>query len=112
MHETSDNPTPIAVIILILTLISIPMQTSISKNVTGTTFTQYINQWQGASFSQLNDAFSQPNQLRVSAFQLSLQDTLALVNNPQTRFLAIHMSLVDGQWTPNAVNLGLYYIFK
>ena len=79
---------------------NIRMQTSISKQVSNQTHLQHINQWQTAAFNHLMDAFDQDAQLRVSAFQLSLQDTLALVNHPQTRFLVIHMGLATGKWYP------------
>lgn len=79
---------------------NVTMQNSISTKVIQQTFAQQTNQWQNASFNLLTDAFNQPGQLRVSAFQLSLQDTLALVNNPETRFLVIHMGLVVGKWYP------------
>ena len=65
---------------------------------------QYAHNWQNASFEQLADAFHQVTtsgrRFKVFAFQLSLQDTLALVNAPQTEQISICMSLVNGKWTP------------
>ena len=76
------------------------MHTFTAQKVSHNSFTQYINQWQQASFHHLIDAFSQPNQHLVSAFRLSLPDTLALVNHPETKILTIHMGLIEDKWYP------------
>jgi len=72
----------------------------ISNKVIDETLVLPVEHWQNASFAHLTNVFHQGDQLKVSAFQLSLQDTLALVNNPQTRILLIHMGLVAGKWHP------------